>query len=82
MIHSSRSTAAVRERGYPKLRIRKYDGSIVLFTSSTTGTLILDGCLSATSATPSPLLGLGYHTNNWTYGEFKDYEGSVVLEND
>lgn len=70
MIHSSKTKESLKDRGFPKLCVRDYDGLVVLFTDSTTGTVVY-GLTHQ----------LGWHNTSWTYGEFKDYEGGVVLEN-
>jgi hypothetical protein len=56
---------------FPCLMIA-YNGEIVLFTSSSTGT-----CVHSDSTHQ----GMGRHLNRWSMGNFKPYNGSVCLEN-
>jgi hypothetical protein len=59
-----------KKRTYPY--IGKCDnGTIVLFTSHSTGT-VLGGTIYS----------LGYYNNTWVESDFDSFDGEIILEND
>lgn len=63
--------ATSTERPYPKLMIGKKEGTIVLFTTPTKGTVIQTG-----NRWHYPL---GYHDTKWAPEEFEDYCGIITI---
>ena len=63
-------TPCNKEIPFPKLMQREYDGIIVLFLQKGVGTVIAN--LNT---------NLGYQGKVWIMSDFKDFTGSVCLEN-
>ena len=55
---------------YPKL-MHGEEGRVVLFTGHETGFLL----------NQDDLYSLGHYSHNWKMGCFKDYDGSITLQN-
>ena len=60
-----------KEIPYPKLMISTASGSIFLMVNPSEGTV-----LKASSGT-----SVGDYAKNWAFNNFKDYKGSITLEN-
>lgn len=70
MINSKASIDASKLQTYPKLKA--YKSMVVLFTDSTTGTVVSDVEDPAT---------IGQHASSWDPALFTEYQGIVTLEN-
>lgn len=57
---------------YPKLKIAKESGLIVLFSAPEKGT-----CLRENST-----YKIGYYASDWCMGCFDDFDGEITLKND
>jgi|TARA_R110000822_G_scaffold38055_1_gene105960 acetone carboxylase gamma subunit len=60
-----------KETPYPKLMISTVSGSIFLMVNPSEGTI-----LKASSGT-----SVGDYVKNWAFNNFKDYKGTITLEN-
>jgi hypothetical protein len=58
------------ELQFPKLMINSAGGDVVFMTSSRTGTVVYSGNFE-----------LGYTSSGWNTRYFKDYSGTITLEN-
>ena len=63
-----------KEIKYPCLMIHKYNKNIVLFCGYEEGMLIKEGEIADNT--------VGFISDNWNMNAFKQFNGSVTLEND
>ena len=77
MINSSKEYADEEELPFPKL-MEGHDGTIVLFTDPTTGTIVKKG---RAGMFPEDDSEIGYHSATFFSSKFIDYTGKVVLAN-
>ena len=60
---------------FPKLMESRDGEIVVLFKDSTSGTIVYSNASDVSTHV------LGYASLNWCEGEFKDYKGTITLQN-
>lgn len=72
--HASPSPCQKKELPFPKLMIHYNNGRIILFTSQSEGVVVNRGTILSS-------FHVGEYSKGWTSVLYRDYKGSVCLEN-